>query len=198
MHNHPTRRVLLQVGAAAAALPLLPAWAQERRFEPQVAGWRTFEVTTQCDVAEVKGVTRLWLPVADVNSEYQQSLDSTWTGNATAARLVVDPKSGVRMLYAEFAENVSAPTLAVTSRVRTRNRAVDWTKPESKPEDPAVLQANLKATELIPLDGIVRKTALEATQGASTDLDKVRGIYNWVVTNAHREPKVRGCGTGDI
>jgi len=26
----------------------------------------------------------------------------------------------------------------------------------------------------------------------------VRGIYNWVVTNAHREPKVRGCGTGDI
>jgi transglutaminase-like putative cysteine protease len=198
MHNHPTRRVLLQAGAAAAALPLLPAWAQERRFEPQVAGWRTFEVTTQCDVAEVKGVTRLWLPVADVNSEYQQSLDSTWTGNATAARLVVDPKSGVRMLYAEFAENVSAPTLAVTSRVRTRNRAVDWTKPESKPEDPAVLQANLKATELIPLDGIVRKTALEATQGASTDLDKVRGIYNWVVTNAHREPKVRGCGTGDI
>jgi tungstate transport system substrate-binding protein len=37
-------------------LPLLPALAQERRFEPQVAGWRTFEVTTQVDVADVKVV----------------------------------------------------------------------------------------------------------------------------------------------
>jgi len=198
MTMKPTRRTLLKAGAAATALPLWPALAQDRRFEPQVTGWRTFEVTTQVDVADVKGATRVWLPVPDVNSEYQQSLDSTWTGNASSARLVVDPKSGVRMLYAEFAEGAGAPTLALTSRVRTRNRAVDWTKPEAKAEDPAVLQANLKATELIPLDGIVRKTALEATQGASTDIDKVRGIYNWVVTNAHREPKVRGCGVGDI
>ena len=198
MTTHPTRRTLLQAGAAVTAWPLLPALAQERRFEPQVTGWRTFEVTTQCDVAEVKGATRLWLPVPDVNSEYQQSLDSSWSGNATSARLVVDPKSGVRMLYAEFAEGVNAPTLALTSRVRTRNRAVDWTKPEAKPEDPALLQANLKATELIPIDGIVRKTALEATKGANTDVDKVRAVYNWVVTNAHREPKTRGCGVGDI
>jgi transglutaminase-like putative cysteine protease len=26
----------------------------------------------------------------------------------------------------------------------------------------------------------------------------VRGIYDWVVTQAHREPAVRGCGIGDI
>ena len=66
MQTHPTRRALLKAGAAATALPLLPALAQERRFEPQVAGWRTFEVTTQCDVADVKGATRLWLPVPDL------------------------------------------------------------------------------------------------------------------------------------
>ncbi len=198
MQTHPTRRALLQTGAAAAAFPLLPAWAQQRRFEPQVAGWRTFEVTTQVDVAEVKGPTRLWLPVPSVDSAYQQSLDSTWSGNATSARLVADAKSGVRMLYAEYAEGISAPKMTLTSRVRTRNRAVDWSHPETKPEDPAVLQANLQPTQLLPLDGIVRTTAREATKGASTDLDKVRAIYGWVVTNAHREPKVRGCGVGDI
>jgi transglutaminase-like putative cysteine protease len=198
MKIHPTRRALLKAGAAATAFPLLPALAQERRFEPQVAGWRTFEVTTRVDVADVKGATRVWLPVPDVNTEYQQSLDNAWSGNATAARIVADPKSNVRMLYAEFADGTSAPTLSLTSRVRTRNRAVDWSRPEAKPEDPAVLQANLKATELLPLGGVVRKTALEATKGANTDLDKVRGIYTWVVTNAHREPKVRGCGVGDI
>jgi len=56
----------------------------------------------------------------------------------------------------------------------------------------------LAPAELMPLDGIVRKTALEATQGASGDVEKVRAIYQWVVARAHREPKVRGCGTGDI
>lgn len=197
MQLNPTRRLLLQAGAAAFA-PMVPAFAQERRFEPAAGGWRTFEVTTRVDVADVKGASRVWLPVPDVNTEYQQSLDSTWAGNATSARLVADPKSGVRMLYAEYAEGISAPTLALTSRVRTRNRAVDWSRPEAKPEDRTVLQANLQPTELLPLDGIVRKTALEATKGANTDLDKVRGIYNWVVTNAHRDPKTRGCGVGDI
>ena len=46
------RRSLLQSGAAVAALPATwPAWAQEqRRFEPQVGGWRTFEVTTTVTV----------------------------------------------------------------------------------------------------------------------------------------------------
>jgi len=136
--------------------------------------------------------------VPDVNTDYQQSLENTWTGNANAAKLAVDDKSGVRMLYAEFADNVGVPTLSLTSRVRTRNRAVDWSRTDAPAEDPAVLRANLQPTELIPIDGIVRKTALEATQGASSDLDKVRGIYDWVVTQAHREPTVRGCGIGDI
>jgi transglutaminase-like putative cysteine protease len=61
-----------------------------------------------------------------------------------------------------------------------------------------VLKANLQPTQLLPLDGIVRKTALDATKGANSDLDKVRALYDWVVTNAHRDPKTRGCGVGDI
>jgi len=194
------RRSLLQSGAAVAALPATwPAWAQEqRRFEPQVGGWRTFEVTTTANVADAQGVCKVWLPVPDVNSDYQQSLDNVWTGNAGIARIVSDPARGVRMLYAEFPAGVSAPTVTLTSRVRTRNRAVDWSAKGADAEDPAVLRAYLEPTEWIPVDGIVRKTALQATQGAGTEIDKVRAIYRWVVSNAHREPKVRGCGTGDI
>jgi transglutaminase-like putative cysteine protease len=51
---------------------------------------------------------------------------------------------------------------------------------------------------MLPTDGIVKATALKATQGANNDADKVRAIYDWVVANAWREPKVRGCGEGDI
>lgn len=194
-----TRRQLLTTGLAVAA-PALPfaATAQERRFDPQPGAWRTFELTTTVNVAEVKGATQLWLPVPDVEGDYQKPLDNTWTTNARQARLVADPERGVRMLHAEFDAGVAAPTLVLTSRLQTRNRAVDWKQPGQFSEDPALLRANLAPTELLPVDGVVRKTALEATRNARTDVDKVRAIYDWVIANAHREPTTRGCGTGDI
>jgi len=44
----------------------------------------------------------------------------------------------------------------------------------------------------------VKKTALEITRGAASDLDKATAIYRWVVENTARNPKTRGCGRGDI
>ncbi|MFY9511224.1 MAG: transglutaminase domain-containing protein [Rubrivivax sp.] len=201
MNHHPLkRRTLLQAAAALAALPAASAFAQEqqRRFAPQVGAWRSFEVSTTVEVADVKGTTRLWLPVPDISSDYQRSQDHGWSGNATQARLVSDLASGTRMLYAEFAPGIAAPRIVLTSRVQTRNRAVDWQRPQPAKEDAAVLRTALAPTELLPLDGIVRETAKQATAGARTDLDKARAIYTWVVSNAHREPRTRGCGTGDI
>jgi len=195
-----SRRHLLQAGCAALSSTVLPGtvFAAERRFEPQVQGWRTFEVTTTVNVAEVKGATRIWLPVPDLNNDFQLSLGNSWTGNATTARLVADAARGTRMLYAEFAADVAAPSLSLTSTVQTRNRAVDWSQKRVVHEDPAVLKANLAATELLPIDGVVLDTAKKAIQGAGSDVEKVRAIYQWVVDNAHREPTTRGCGIGDI
>ncbi|RFO95083.1 transglutaminase [Rhodoferax lacus] len=195
-----SRRNLIQAGCAALAAPafLGRAWAAERRFAPQVEGWRSFEISTTITLPEASGVSRIWLPVPDVNSDYQRSGESSWTGNATVARIATDSSHGTRMLYAEFAADVAAPTLTLKSLVQTRNRAVDWTQTRVASEDAAVLQANLAPTSLLPVDGVVRDTARAAIGGATTDVDKVRAIYQWVVDNAFREPTTRGCGTGDI
>jgi transglutaminase-like putative cysteine protease len=53
-------------------------------------------------------------------------------------------------------------------------------------------------TEMIPTDGIVLETAKDITRNAKTDVDKARAIYEWIVENTFRDPKVRGCGWGDI
>lgn len=199
MHPTLTRRTLLKSGAAATlAAGGLPARAQERRFEPEAGPWRRFEVTTTVEVAEPQGTVQLWLPLPDLDTPWQRSLDHSWTGNASSARIAADPARGVRLLHAQFPPAVKTPQLALTSVVQTRSRSVDWTRRDAAAEDPAVLRANLQPTDLLPLDGIVRKTALAATQGAKTDLEKVRAIYGWVIANAYREPKTRGCGTGDI
>src|SRR5664279_6276296 len=50
----------------------------------------------------------------------------------------------------------------------------------------------------MPTDGIVKAKAIEITKGANTDVEKARAIYDWIVENTFRDPKVRGCGRGDI
>jgi hypothetical protein len=176
MNRFLTRRTLLQAGCAALTVPLLPlAQAQERRFAPQVGPWRSFEVTTTVNVADVKGATQLWLPVPDVDSDYQRSVSNTWSHNASTVRLASDPARGVRMLHAEFPAGTAAPTLQLTSTVQTRSRAVDWAGKQAATEDPDVLKLNLAPTDLLPLDGVVRKTALDATRGARTDVREGAG-----------------------
>jgi transglutaminase-like putative cysteine protease len=56
----------------------------------------------------------------------------------------------------------------------------------------------LQPSRYVPTDGIVKETALKATAGATTEMEKARAIYDWVVDNTFRDPKVRGCGRGDI
>jgi transglutaminase-like putative cysteine protease len=189
------------VAAITAALPAInfaqtPAPARSH-FAPQSGAWRTFEVTTRVDVAEADGVTRLWLPIPSVNTDYQRSLENSFSTNGTA-KLMQDGRDGAKMLYVEFPASQAQPHAVLTSRVQTQNRAIDWSKKAAAAESADTLRYFTRPTALLPTDGIVRKTALAATQGARTDVEKARKLYDWIVSNTHREPKVRGCGEGDI
>jgi transglutaminase-like putative cysteine protease len=195
-----TRRQLVVGGALAGATAALPhvAFAQERRFDPQPGAWRTFEVTTRVEIKDPAGPTLVWLPVPSVDSAYQRSLDSAWTGNAATAAIVSDRKYGAKILQARFDGTTAAPMLELKSKVQTRSRATDWKAVHEGLEDPASLRTWTQPTELIPTDGIVLETARSAIGDASTDEQKVRRIYDWVVSHTYREPAVRGCGVGDI
>jgi transglutaminase-like putative cysteine protease len=178
------RRRFLKTSAglpAAVALSQFPglaarARAQQKAFDPRPGAWRSFEITTRVEVLKPAGVTRVWLPIPVVRSEYQRSLDSQWSGNARVMQAATEPRYGAGLLYAEFADGEPAPLVELTSRVETRDRAVDWSRRAAAAED----------------------TAREITKGKTTDLDKVRAIYDWMLANTYREPKVRGCGVGDI
>ncbi len=194
-----SRRDFLQTSAAAATALAWPlsGRAQQRSFEPRPGAWRTFEVTTRVEVLEPRGATRLWLPIPSVNSDWQRSLESSYSSNGRA-QLASDTHDGARMLYVEFAGAQGKPVVELTSRVQTRNRAADWAQRSQTSEDADSLKYWTRPTALLPTDGIVRTTALAATRGAKGDEEKARRLYDWVVVNTHREPKVRGCGEGDI
>lgn len=197
-----TRRHFVQAAGALLALgglqPLRAQQAEQRQFAPMPGRWRRFEVTTRIELLDPHGAARVWLPVPSLDTSYQRSLGNSWTGNASSARIVADEKYGAKMLLAEFAAGTVAPVMELTSSVQTQDRATDWSRISAAVEDSATLRAWLAPTELIPTDGLVRETALNVTRGARTDVDKVQRIYDWVVNTTYREPKVRGCGVGDI
>jgi transglutaminase-like putative cysteine protease len=202
----PVRRTLLQGGVAMAAASAMPAallaqsatltTTPSRIFNPQPDAWRTFEVTTRVKVNDPVGVTRVWLPVPSIDTDWQRLLTSRYATNGLA-KWVADGVEGTRMLMVQF-EPQAEPVVELTSRVQTRNRAWNDLAKTAQRLDSATRAHYTRATALLPTDGIVRKTALQIVRGMQGDEQQAKAIYDWVVRNAWREPTVRGCGEGDI
>ena len=194
------RRSFLQAGAAASLLGSVPrfALAQQPVYDPRPGAWRTFEVTTRVEILKPTGASRAWVPVPSVEGDYQKIIGNSWSGNGTE-RIVSDGKYGAAMVMSEWSASEKAPVLEVVSRFATQNRAVDFSRRNPAIKlDAATAKFAVAPTELIPTDGIVRKTAYEITRGKSSDLQKARAIYDWIVDNTQRNPKTRGCGVGDV
>ena len=202
MQYSMSRRDLIKTASVSLVLAGVPsAHAQEavRRFAPKPAGWRTFEVKTTVQLRESKGEAVIWLPVPSLDTPWQRTQDSSWSGNSTDVRLTSDGDTGARILIAKFDAATSEPTIVLTNRVQTQNRAVDWNEHAAHlAPDPAELRRWTLPSELITTDGIVHKVATQIVAGARSDKEKVQRIYNWIVVSTYREPKVRGCGQGDI
>ncbi|BAL22628.1 transglutaminase family protein [Azoarcus sp. KH32C] len=201
------RRSFLKTSTLAASLGL-PAWARAAapqsslpEFAPTAAnGWRSFELTSRIEAPASDAPTQVWVPLPSVNeADWSRVVGNSWQGNAKQVEIVTDPKYGATMLHAQWAPGTEAPVIEVASRVVTRDRGLDLTNPGRAP----VLSAADRtlythATKLLPTDGIVLETARKITQGATTDVEKARAIYDWIVDNTFRNPKTRGCGLGDI
>jgi transglutaminase-like putative cysteine protease len=201
------RRNFLRITAAASAGF---AFARDARAEasaaapapPAPAGgpaWKSYEITTRVEVVKPVGVTRVWLPTPLTrDTPYLRALGNAWRAEGGTSAQWIDPRYGAGVVWAEFPAGAPA-VLELTSRFATRDVAVDLAHPgPAAAESTESLARWLAPTELLPTDGIVRRTALEITKGAHTDLEKARAIYEWVVENTERDPKTRGCGVGDV
>lgn len=190
------RRTLLRALPAAAAVSAIPSITRAGSGQ---ADWRTFEVTCRLEIAEPHGAVQAWVPLPLAqDTDWMQALGNTISGNCHTRRIVVEPVYGAAMVVATFAPGEPRPVVEVKSRFRTRDRKVELQPGAGMQATAAELRTYLKPTELMPTDGIVRKTALEVTRGARTDVAKARAIYDWVIENTERDPTTRGCGAGDI
>jgi transglutaminase-like putative cysteine protease len=194
------RHFLHNAGIVSASLAF-PRAATLLAKDVTPAGWRTFEVTTRVEVLRSSGATRVWLPTALISdTPFQKTLSNTFKADGGTAKIIEGKPDSIGIISAEFPDGAH-PILTSISRVSVRNYAVDLSSPHhSQKENRAKLDHFLQPTKLLPTDGIVKTTSDEIVTkaNAKTDIEKARAIYEWIVDNTARNPKVRGCGTGDI
>ncbi len=194
------RGFLKSAGLTAVAVPFIrPSFASAVTFAPRPGPVRSYELTTRIDIAAPKGTTRVWVPVPARNfAGWFWSHGSTFSSNAKDAALRTDPSSGATFIEASWAGDAK-PVLEVVSRVSTRDRSADVSSGgDAKPLSDVARAAFLKPTKFVPLNGIVKQTSDKIVAGKTTDLEKVRAIYEWIVDNTYRDAAVRGCGAGDV
>jgi Transglutaminase-like superfamily len=183
------------IGAGWALSRAVPVLANA----PSAGEWRTFEVVTHVELLKPAGIGHIWLPAPLIcDTPFQNTISTRFAANGGTAKLSEDKQSALGIVSAIYAANAK-PTLNLTSRVALKNYTVDLSSRATAP--PALrseLDYFLRPSRYVPTDGIVQQTALKATAGATTDIEKARAIYEWVVENTFRDPKVRGCGRGDI
>jgi transglutaminase-like putative cysteine protease len=190
------RRDLLKTGLATGALATVPGLASAQvNFTPIPKGWRTFALTSRI---EPNFADKAWIPLPTFAAdEWQRPGKVSWTGNAKTVERVRDA-SGADMLKVEWAADLQTPVIEVTTQVQSRNRSLQPGQGSAPALSEEESRRNLSATALLPIDGIVKETAERIVQSKTTDVEKARALYEWVIENTFRNAKTVGCGVGDV
>lgn len=195
-------RILILAGLAALGLLAVAAALAPAPGTPPAERVFQFTYTTTINnLPDGTGKVSIWLPypVSDRNQE----ISDVRVRSPYPASIHKDPLYGNAILYfgVESPKEKSLP-VEIDFTVRRREyvrRDFDVKSPPASPGDDAAVMARwLKPDALVPIDGRVRKLAEEVTKGKTTDLQKARAIYDYVVATLKYDKTGKGWGRGDV
>ena len=157
-----------------------------------LAQWRTYDIRTVISLNRPESTARLWLPLVQYrDTPWERSLGHHWQGNFQTAGIYRDPVADMEVFYADWAEDVAEPKLEFVSQVATQDRHFDITRRGAIAERTEILRRCLRPTELVPNDGIMRRTAERAIGRIRDPLAQGKAIYDWVVENTIYDPQMK-------
>ncbi|MES0447918.1 MAG: transglutaminase-like domain-containing protein [Desulfobacterales bacterium] len=143
-----------------------------------------------------KGV-QLWIPYP-VTDQYQNISNVKIAGDYAEAAVYTDRTFKTPMFYARWENGSKSRKLNFSFDVE-RQEVIKQNFPANEASwDPADYSLYLADTSFGPVDGEVKKLADKITAGKTTVLAKAKAIYDWTCENTYRNPKTRGCGSGDV
>lgn len=195
------RRDFIKIlGAGALINPITSIFASPAR-KLDYDKWNGFRLSYHVTLPNTGKKARLWLPLPDsTDTKYQITLGNIWDGTNQIGQFNKLKNSNSPVFYAEW-NQPGERHLTVSSIVKTSHHFTDLNRATNESKyTPSTIKPFLNATRLLPLDGIVRQTAINITSehGATSSIEKARAIYNWVITNTDHDSNLSGRGSGDI
>ncbi|MBJ6750421.1 transglutaminase-like domain-containing protein [Geomonas anaerohicana] len=139
----------------------------------------------------------MWFPYP--TSDLNQKIENLhFDGNYSTFTLSREPQSGALYLYTQWRGAQKNRHLTVTFDATAQERKVTKLVEQPAPIPPEVVKY-VKAEFWIPSDEKkVKALSHQITAGKKGILKKARAVYDWVVDNTKRDPKVPGCGVGNV
>ena len=167
--------------------------------EEPLAQWRNYDIRSTITLNNPLGKARVWLPLVQYrDTPWERSLGHHWQGNFETAGIYRDPVADMEVFYADWAEGIAEPRLEIVSQIATQDRHFDITRRGAIAERTEILRRSLRATELVPNDGIMRRTAERAIGRIKDPLAQGKAIYDWVVENTVYDPGMKSVGHAHI
>jgi len=139
---------------------------------------------------------KLFVPYP-MSDEFQTINDIEIKGNFLKSQILRDASSNAVYLFLEWEDLKQKPAASLSFHISQISRKNPDLK-EVKAPFPADIKKYLQPSDSVPSDDLEMKAIAEiATKGKTTVLDKAKGVYDWVVKNTYRDPKVQGCGIGN-
>jgi transglutaminase-like putative cysteine protease len=177
------------MSVACATRLMIPSPTKANQAELPPASWRTVDVVTRFDTIATGAASDLWVPIPLSHTGYQELIS---TDVSLAGTDVTQDYPYLAEILHARAEAGAPLKFEVKHRLRLRDRT--GVEPVSKYE----ADVYLKPTKHIQTDGIVRDTAREIVGAERDPVRQARLIYDWIIDHTYRDPKVRGCGVGDV
>ena len=192
------RRDFLKTGAALCAAASMP-----NILSADNEGVRRFKVNYSFDIKyyEKSYPASLWNPLP-FNADYQRVKFLKFAGNYNDYDINSMNEYNANTFYAEWKKSPNKKLAYLELIIETKDRSVPIEKIEAAskknlpiPED---VKKFLEPTEHIPTTGIIKALAQRITKGKTDRFEKVKAIYYWCTKHTFRNPKVVGCGKGDV
>jgi transglutaminase-like putative cysteine protease len=177
-------------------LPFLFILPLSALAEKQATGNITMEFDLSSS-ADSRKETRLWIPYP-LSDQNQLISSISVSGDYTESAVYSDRKYSTPMLYARWDKQAKSRKLTFSFHV-VRREVIKKDFPAKEASwDPADYAMFLEPTKSGPINGMVKELADTITTGKTTVQGKARAIYDWICVNMFRDPKTKGCGTGDV
>ncbi|HEX8042381.1 transglutaminase domain-containing protein [Candidatus Deferrimicrobium sp.] len=142
-------------------------------------------------------MVRLWMPypMSDGN---QEITDIQVDGNFTRQGVYREGAFGNPILFAEWENVPGERTMTYAFRVVRKELVTRNFPGKELPYSREEFRKELAPAAFVPTDGPVKELAGRITVGMTTNREKARAIYDWIVVNMRRDPDTKGCGRGDV